>query len=305
MPDEEQKYLVMIRFFNRSKGTVESEDVYGENWLKLIYEKPLGKLLLWVAVKRALFSRWYGWRMNRPSSKERIRPFIHKYNLDENEFAADPESFKSFNEFFSRKLKPKARPIPKTNDVVVFPADGRHLGIQSLAANEGFYVKGQQFDLPKLFQSEELARRFDKGSLIISRLCPVDYHRFHAPVSGKMSEERLINGSLYSVNPIALRKNISIFWENKRYLCMIDSESYGTVAQFIVAATCVGSATFTYSRNQLVKKGEELGYFSFGGSSVVTLFEQHRLRISDDLREYTEANIETYARMGDELGRAV
>lgn len=294
----------MIQFFNRSKGTVDTEDVYGEDWLRLIYEKPLGKLLLWVAVKRAWFSRWYGWRMSRPSSKARIRPFIQKYKLDENEFETDPESFKSFNDFFSRKLKPNARPIPTTNDIVVFPADGRHLGIQTLVASEGFYVKGQQFDLPKLFQSEELAERFDKGSLIISRLCPVDYHRFHAPVSGKVSEERLINGSLYSVNPIALRKRISIFWENKRYLCMIDSESHGKVAQFIVGATCVGSATFTYSRNQLVKKGEELGYFSFGGSSVVTLFEQDRLRISNDLREHTKANIETYAKMGDELGRS-
>ena len=294
----------MIQFFNRSKGTVETEHVYGENWLRVIYEKPLGTLLLWGAVRRAWFSRWYGWRMSRPSSKARIRPFIHKYKLDENEFAADTESFKSFNDFFSRKLKPKARPIPKTNEVAVFPADGRHLGIQTLGKSEGFYVKGQQFDLPKLFQSEELAERFDKGSLIISRLCPVDYHRFHAPVSGKMSEERLINGSLYSVNPIALRKNISIFWENKRYLCLIDSELYGNVAQFIVGATCVGSATFTYSRNQFVKKGEELGYFSFGGSCVVTLFEQGRLRISDDLRLHNEANIETYAKMGDELGRS-
>ena len=126
----------MIQFFNRSKGTVETEDVYGEDWLRLIYENPLGTLLLWVAVKRAWFSRWYGWRMSLPSSKERIGPFIQKYNLDENEFAADPESFKSFNDFFSRKLKPKARPIQKTNEVVVFPADGRHLGIQTLAASE-------------------------------------------------------------------------------------------------------------------------------------------------------------------------
>ena len=74
----------MIQFFNRSKGTVETEDVYGENWLRLIYEKPLGTLLLWVAVKRVWFSRWYGWRMSRPSSKERIGPFIQQYNLDEN-----------------------------------------------------------------------------------------------------------------------------------------------------------------------------------------------------------------------------
>ncbi len=294
----------MIQFFNRSKGTVETERVYGENWLKLIYDNPFGKLLLWAAVKKSWFSRWYGWRMSQPASKARIRPFIRKYKLDEEEFDSDPEGFRSFNEFFSRKLKPDARPIEQENAVAVFPADGRHLGVQDLSANLGFYVKGQKFDLPKLFQSEELAGRFRKGSLIISRLCPVDYHRFHAPVSGKISEARLINGSLFSVNPIALRKRLSVFWENKRYLCMIDSDYHGKVAQFIVGATCVGSATFTFSQNQCVKKGEELGYFSFGGSSVLTLFEKDRLRISEDVQQHSQANIETYAKMGEEMGRA-
>ena len=294
----------MIQFFNRSKGTVETERVYGENWLKLIYDNPFGKLLLWAAVKKSWFSRWYGWRMSQPASKARIRPFIRKYKLDEEEFDSDPEGFRSFNEFFSRKLKPDARPIEQENAVAVFPADGRHLGVQDLSANLGFYVKGQKFDLPKLFQSDELAGRFRKGSLIISRLCPVDYHRFHAPVSGKISEARLINGSLFSVNPIALRKRLSVFWENKRYLCMIDSDYHGKVAQFIVGATCVGSATFTFSQNQRVEKGEELGYFSFGGSSVLTLFEKDRLRISEDVRQHSQANIETYAKMGEEMGRA-
>ena len=294
----------MIQSFNRSKGTVETECVYGENWLKLIYDNPFGKLLLWAAVKKSWFSRWYGWRMSQPASKARIRPFIRKYKLDEEEFDSDPEGFRSFNEFFSRKLKPDARPIEQENAVAVFPADGRHLGVQDLSANLGFYVKGQKFDLPKLFQSEELAGRFRKGSLIISRLCPVDYHRFHAPVSGKISEARLINGSLFSVNPIALRKRLSVFWENKRYLCMIDSDYHGKVAQFIVGATCVGSATFTFSQNQRVKKGEELGYFSFGGSSVLTLFEKDRLRISEDVQQHSQANIETYAKMGEEMGRA-
>ena len=294
----------MIQYFNRSKGTVETERVYGENWLKLIYDNPFGKLLLWAAVKKSWFSRWYGWRMSQPASKARIRPFIRKYKLDEEEFDSDPEGFRSFNEFFSRKLKSDARPIEQENAVAVFPADGRHLGVQDLSANLGFYVKGQKFDLPKLFQSEELAGRFRKGSLIISRLCPVDYHRFHAPVSGKISEARLINGSLFSVNPIALRKRLSVFWENKRYLCMIDSDYHGKVAQFIVGATCVGSATFTFSQNQRVKKGDELGYFSFGGSSVLTLFEKDRLRISEDVQQHSQANIETYAKMGEEMGRA-
>ncbi|MBT3635940.1 MAG: phosphatidylserine decarboxylase [Opitutae bacterium] len=291
-----------IRYAHRYDGCIRREKVYGQKWLNLIYGSPLGVLPLWVAIKRTWFSNWYGRKMSRPESKSKIPDFIREFDLDESEFAAPVNSFGSFNEFFSRKLKAEARPICDEPETLAFPADGRHLGFSNLALTSSIFVKGQRFDLPSLFQSEELAKPYENGSLVISRLCPVDYHRFHFPIDGQASPPKLINGFLYSVNPIALRKEIAIFWQNKRLLSFVETKSAGRVAQFLVGATCVGSVSFTANLPRTVGKGEEFGYFSFGGSSVLTLFEEGKVTLSSDLLEHSSKGIELYARMGDRMG---
>jgi len=291
-----------IRYMHRYDGCIREEKVYGQKWLNLIYGSPLGALPLWVAIKRTWFSNWYGRKMSRPESKSKISGFIREFDLDESEFAAPANSFASFNEFFSRKLKAGARPICDEPETLAFPADGRHLGFSNLALTSSIFVKGQRFDLSGLFQSEELAKPYENGSLVISRLCPVDYHRFHFPIHGHASQPKLINGFLYSVNPIALRKEIAIFWQNKRFLSFVETENAGRVAQFLVGATCVGSVSFTANLPRTVGKGEEFGYFSFGGSSVLTLFEEGKVSLSPDLLEHSSNGIELYARMGDRMG---
>lgn len=291
-----------IKYMHRDSGCIETEKVYGENWLSLIYGTSLGKIPLWVAIKRAWFSKWYGQRMNTQKSKEKVLPFIQNFKLNEEEFLKKPSEYKSFNEFFSRELTREARPVDQDSKSVIFPADGRHLGIQNLSKVERIFVKGQQFNLPSLFKSEKLAKFYKEGSIVISRLCPVDYHRFHFPVSGYSSTPQLINGSLFSVNPIALRQNIGIFWQNKRYLSFIESSNAGKVASFLVGATCVGSVKITSQLPADISKGEEYGYFLFGGSSVLTLFEKGSISIADDLLESTSQGMELYAKMGQSLG---
>jgi phosphatidylserine decarboxylase len=291
-----------IKYMHRDSGCIETEKVYGENWLSLIYGSPIGKIPLWVAIKRAWFSKWYGQRMDTAKSKERVLPFIHKFKLKEEEFLKKSTDYRSFNEFFSRELTREARPIDQNVKSVIFPADGRHLGIQNLSKVERIFVKGQQFDLPSLFKSEKLAKPYEEGSMVISRLCPVDYHRFHFPISGVSSAPQLINGSLFSVNPIALRQNIGIFWQNKRYLSFIEDSNAGKVACFLVGATCVGSVKITSKLPLDISKGEEYGYFLFGGSSVLTLFEKDAISIADDLLESTSRGMELYAKMGQSLG---
>jgi len=294
-----------ISYMHRYDGCIRNEKVYGQKWLNLIYGSPLGSIPLWGAIKRSWFSNWYGRKMSRPESKSKIPDFIREYELDISEFASPPNSFASFNEFFSRKLKAEARPICDEPKTLAFPADGRHLGFSNLALTSSIFVKGQRFDLPSLFQSEELAKPYENGSLVISRLCPVDYHRFHFPIDGQASPPKLINGFLYSVNPIALRKEIAIFWQNKRFLSFVETESSGRVAQFLVGATCVGSVSFTANLPRAVGKGEEFGYFSFGGSSVLTLFEEGKVSLSPDLLEHSSNGIELYARMGDQMGSLI
>jgi phosphatidylserine decarboxylase len=236
-------------------------------------------------------------------SRAKVAPFIAHYRVNTAEFSAAPESYTTFNEFFYRTLKPEARPIDADADSVVFPADGRHLGFEDVSKMDGIFVKGAVFNLRTLLRDDALAARFREGSMVLSRLCPVDYHRFHFPVAGAAGAPRLINGPLYSVNPIALRKNIDIFTENKRAVTAIESEHFGTVLMFEVGATCVGSWDYTFTPNTRVAKGAEKGFFKFGGSSTITLFERGRVQLAEDLVEQSSRRMELYARMGDRMGK--
>lgn len=288
-----------ITFFNRLTQRIETEAVYGEGFLRFTYESNLGALPLHALVKKTAFSHWYGHRMDAPASRAKIAPFLATYGVDTAEFADAPGSFRTFNEFFYRKLKPQARPIATGENEIIFPADGRHLVLPDIAACGDFFIKGTRFDLAALLRDAALAERFASGSMLISRLCPVDYHRFHFPCSGTPAVSHLINGPLYSVNPIALRKRPSILWENKRAITPLHTPSLGEVLLLEVGATCVGSIVQTYTPGDEIAKGAEKGYFRFGGSCVITIFEPGRIRFADDLIEHSKAGLEVYARMGD------
>jgi phosphatidylserine decarboxylase len=291
-----------IRFFNRYTGEIETEEVYGEPFMRWTYGTRMGKLALHGLAKRALFSQWYGWRMNRAISSKRVAPFIKKYGLNASEFLENPEVFKSFNEFFFRRLKPEARPIDRDPASAVFPADGRHLGFADVSKIEGIFVKGQRLDLKKLIQDHRLAEKFSRGSMVLSRLCPVDYHRFHFPVGGIPEKPHFIEGPLFSVNPIALRQNIRFLFENRRARSLIETPEHGSVLMFEIGATNVGSIEYTFVPGERVQKGAEKGYFKFGGSSMITLFEPGRVMLAEDLLQQTRQQIELYARIGDRLG---
>ena len=299
---QKKQLTAPIEFYNRYSEAIETEAIYGETFLRWAYGNPLGQLTVALAVKRLWFSRWYGWRMDQPASRKKIAPFIHKYAVDAAEFDAEVAAFGSFNEFFYRKLKPEARPIEKNETVAVFPADGRHLAISDIGSADTFYIKGQRFDLEAFLGSKELADEFQGGALLISRLCPVDYHRFHFPVAGKPSAMRVLEGSLRSVSPLALRRRLSILWENRRALTEIDSPVFGKALLLEIGATCVGGIHQTFESGLPVKKGAEKGYFSFGGSCVATVYKKGVLRFDDDLVEHAACGREVYAKMGDRCG---
>ena len=293
-----------IVYFDRYKNSTCVEKVYGDKALRWTYGTLAGKISLNVLVKRAIFSHWYGWRMDQPSTRKKIAPFIAQYELDPSEFLRDVKDFASFNEFFFRNLKVEARPIDTDASSVVFPADGRHLCLPDLSQCDGLFVKGEMFSLEKLLQDRKLADQYAGGSLLLSRLCPVDYHRFHFPAAGIPGATRLINGPLYSVNPIALCQNIHILATNKRCVTELQTEAFGKVLLLEIGATCVGSICQTFTAGQPAPKGGEKGYFRFGGSSTITIFEPGRVKFDQDLINNSKQHRELYARIGDHLGSA-
>jgi phosphatidylserine decarboxylase len=300
-----------IQYWHRAKRTVETEQIYGERWVRFVYENPLGRFALWLFVRRALVSWYFGWRMNRRYSANQVVPFIVACNIDVDEFAKSAFAYKTFNEFFFRALKPAARPVAPGDDVAVLPTDGRHLAFPDVEAADGFYVKGVEFTLAELLgeaqlppEKQVLAPRYAGGAMLISRLAPADYHRFHFPVGGRVGEPRSIRGWLYSVHPIALRRNLRYLIENRRTVTLLESPRFGTVAMIEIGATFVGRIRQTFIPGRRVAKGEEKGLFAFGGSCVITLFARDRIRFDADLVEQSAQHRETYARMGEQLGVA-
>jgi phosphatidylserine decarboxylase len=296
-----------LYIFNRQTKQKEIELVHCGKSLSFLYGKKnlLNKFFLFLIAKSPYFSRFIGFLCDRSFSTKKIRPFVSKYHLDENDFEKKIDEYSSFNDFFIRKLKSTARVINEEKEIAIMPADARYMVFPNINELDGFYVKGKKFSLENFLQNKSLAKRYKNGSLVIGRLNPSDYHRFHFPFRCVANESTLINGSLFSVNPIAIKKNISIFSENKRMITTLTSDQFGIVLFIEIGATNVGSINQTFTPNKINEKGEEKGYFSLGGSSIALLFEKGKIQFDNDLISFSKQNLETKALLGQSLGRSI
>lgn len=161
------------------------------------------------------------------------------------------------------------------------------------------WIKGREFSVRRLLGDaypEDVGRYENGGALGIFRLAPQDYHRFHIPVDGVLGRPKPIAGEYYTVNPMAIRSALDVYGENVRVVVPIDSEQFGRVMVVCVGAMMVGSTVITRSEGERVKRAEELGYFKFGGSTLVVLFEPGRMVFDDDLVDNSNGALETLVR---------
>lgn len=288
-----------IRYIDRKSKTVKIENVPSAGMLKWLYGSVCGRLALHLLFKRKIISLLGGWYMDTRISAKRISELVNEHDINLQECKiSDVSQFGSFNEFFYRKLKPGVREF---GEGVVSPADGKVLVFPLLKDVVSFFVKGSEFSLPGFLQNEKLAGKYSDGAMAVIRLAPVDYHRYHFPVSGIASATTKIKGRYFSVSPFALLGSLRIFCENKREYCTLSSSLYGDVLIVDVGATMVGGITQTYKPGSEVKKGEEKGYFSFGGSTLVLLFEKDKIEFDADLLENTRNGLETTILMGENI----
>lgn len=293
-----------IEIFNSETGKIEIEQVCSEGFLEWLYtSNPFAQIALFAIFKRAFFSNLFGAWADSKFSRNYALNFIKNFKLDTSEFLKSPEEFKTFNEFFTRELKRDARPVSQDKSDLLFPADARHLAFENLSLENSFYIKNRKFNLAKFLGDENLAKRFENGSMMISRLCPTDYHRYHWNVSGKIVARRKIGGVLYSVSPIALRKNLDYLLENKRVLTLVELENGAMCASVEIGATNVGSITHLNKVGDDVQRGDCKGYFSFGGSCTVSIFEKGCVKFNDDILEYSQKPIEYYALANQTCGK--
>lgn len=300
----------IVVYDRRSKRLVE-EIIAGKIILSMraIYQSKVGLALIDSGAKDLLqkMSEKQGKRMNSPESAKDIPKFLEVFKdqikLDEVKYPI--EQFKTFNEFFTRELKPGARPIASEEheEVAVCAADSRLMAFNSIDDSLRFWIKGRKFSVGGLLGNAESLGNFRNGCLVIFRLAPQDYHRFHFPVSGTIEEFFDIPGCLYTVNPIAVNsKYCNVFTENKRVVALISTPKFGKVAFVAIGATMVGSIKFLRKKGEDVKKGEEFGYFAFGGSTVICVFEKDVIQIDEDLLANSERSLETLVSVGMTLG---
>ena len=291
-----------INYIERSTGELLEEKIPGEKYLKFLYYNPLGKLSLNLLVKRKFLSEFYGRKMDSPNSKDKIASFVENYNINMNESEKNIEDFISFNDFFYRKLKTGSRKIDYNSNVLASPSDGKILAFENINQLDEYFVKGDIFSLKEFFQNDELAKIYEGGTFLIIRLAPVDYHRFHFPAGGTISESKLIGGRYFSVSTLAVKENIKIFLENKREYSILETEEFGKIALFEIGASMVGGIKQSYKANTFVDKGDEKGYFYFGGSTCILVFEKDKIKIDEDILKNTSNSLETKIYMGEKIG---
>ncbi|KAJ9108700.1 hypothetical protein QFC21_000020 [Naganishia friedmannii] len=296
---------------DRATGQLQEEKmaVYVRLGIRVLYKGAKGRmeggrarrLMKSMSVKQGI-------KYDSPESKLEIPTFIAFHNLNVDEILDPIDSFQTFNQFFYRKLRPDARPISDPEDPgrLVSCADCRMMAFESVSEATRIWVKGREFSVGRLLgpKYKDVIHKFEGGALGIFRLAPQDYHRFHSPVEGVIGKSTFIDGQYYTVNPQAIRTTLDVYGENVRKIVPIESPHFGTVMTVWVGAMMVGSIGTTVKEGDHVKRGDELGWFAFGGSTIVCIFEQGALQWDDDLLQNGQQSIETLVRMGSGLGHA-
>jgi len=302
----------MIRYHNRVSNRVENEKVYGSQYVDLAYKNGFGRFLTRNFFTKPWLSKIMGAYEDSSASVSRIAPFIAQYEIKMDDY--EPQEFKSFNDFFIRKFRKEKRPFNPSPKAFCAGAEARYLAFENITANSRVKVKGIELSISELFgttkEAHALAQEFDGGTVIIARLCPVDYHRFHFPCDGEVIKQYRVEGLLHSVNPVALSVCPDIFLVNERQVCILNNHSLGNVAMIEVGALGVGKIIQSYSKqNSFVgtkfEKGREKGYFLFGGSTVIWVLKKGAITLAQDLSANSSNSkdvLETWIPLGDTLG---
>ena len=299
-----------IIIFNRYTNSEEVEKVYGEKAVKFAYDSILGKMMGPIIASRFV-SQLYGNMQDKDSSRAKVPPFVEKFNIKMEEYQPGSiqsenieHSYKNFNEFFIRKFKDGQRSYPQNKNEMGACAEARYYAVEKVDNDVKYPVKGQYIKAKDLLGDTEFSKYFEEGPFMIARLCPVDYHRYHYLDNGTTLEHKLIPGDFHSVNPLALKLRNDILIKNERRVSILETENFGKIAYIEVGATCVGKIVQSHDEEKPFKRGEEKGYFLFGGSTVIILGEKGKWRPSEDLLKNTTLGRETYVRLGDTIAHS-
>lgn len=289
-----------ILVWDRRLGREIKEQVYGEGGVQFMYGNPFGRGLGELLLSRRWFSQVYGWSQSTKLSGRKVEPFIARYGIPMDEY--EPGPYRTFNEFFIRKFRDGARPFTREPGVMPAFAEARYLAWTAIEDDQTFPVKGHHLSAAALLENEALAKDFTGGPLLLARLCPVDYHRYHYPDDGRVLESYRAHGAYHSVNPVALKAKSDVLATNERHVSILETANFGKLAYVEVGAMCVGKIVQSHE-GPTFQRGEEKGYFLFGGSTVVVLGQPGRWQPDAVILEQTRQQRETLIRLGEPVAQ--
>lgn len=269
--------------------------------LRFLYNTLPGRVLLRLLVQPAV-SRAAGAYLSSGASKWLVSCYIRKHKIDMKDIVIPAGGFSSFNDFFIRKRK--AGDIDAAPGHLISPCDGL-LSYLKIEGTTVLDIKNTRFTLEDLLKDQKLAGQFGGGTALVLRLTPAHYHRYCHAVEGKVLQHRKIRGKLHCVRPIALR-TVPVFVQNSREYQVVRSKEFGTVIQMEVGALLVGKIQNNSlpPGHRYVRQGREKGYFEFGGSTIILLFQENKLRLSEKLCSRKNSDGEIPVRMGEFLAEA-
>ena len=262
----------------------------------ILYGSIIGGIVLAFATRKTV-SKLSSVYMNSKASKKQINKFIKKNNIDMADYPK--REYVSFNDFFTRKILEGKRPISKKKSDLISVADSKLL-VYDINNNTEMIIKGKKYTVKDLLRDKKLASEYKNGKCLVFRLTVDDYHRYSFVDNGIVERTKKINGILHTVGPVAF-KRYRVFKENQREYSILKTENFGTVIQMEVGALMVGKIV-----NHDIKtfvRGQEKGYFLFGGSTVVLLFKENIVDIDEDILKNSKIGIETKVKLGEVIGK--
>ncbi|MBR2131863.1 MAG: phosphatidylserine decarboxylase [Oscillospiraceae bacterium] len=265
--------------------------------LSVLYGSTFGRILL-KPLTTPWISRLAGHLLSTRASCVLIHPFIRSNHIDMEQF--EQTDYASYNEFFARKIRPELRPVDTCLHHLISPCDSK-LTVLSVTNDGRFRLKQTEYTAASLLKNEQLARQYEGGYLLIFRLTVDDYHRYCYLCDGETEPPVSIPGVLHTVNPIA-NDYFPIYKENCREYTILHTEEFGDVLTMEVGALLVGKIINHHRKKTVVHRGEEKGYFQFGGSTVVVMLPAGAAEIDADILANSADGIETIVKYGEKIG---
>ena len=279
-------------YYDRQLKEIKEQKEYQEGLLKFLYNTIPGRFLLknivvkpWLSEKRSKYQK-------SSASVKDIKPFIKKYNVLVNDNQIN--DWHSFNDFFTRK---KDAVIDEKINSLISVADSKIL-VYQISDDTKLKIKNSVYSVSDIIKDDKLAAEYKNGTCLVFRLSVDDYHRYHYPDSGSLILNKKIPGVLHTVRPIS--DKYKVYSQNSREVNVLDMNHLGKVIQIEVGALMVGK--IVNHGHKEFEKGQEKGYFEFGGSTIVLLLKENAVILDDDIIKYSQQGIETKVFAGEKIG---